>query len=153
RSLGWVGDATAAVTGLKLHTTPIDIVQASLEAVTYRFAAMYDALRTGAETIVASGGGLRGSPAWLQMMADAIGQPLVASRTAESSLRGVALVAMRDIGIISELPSANDGTRFTPRTDFYVRHLVARQQQQMLYDREVGPNGVNLLARQTRERG
>jgi hypothetical protein len=35
--------------------------------------------------------------------------------------------------------------------EYHERHLAARHRQQMLYDREVGPNGVNLLARQTRE--
>lgn len=152
RSLGWVGDATAIVAGLKHHTTPLDIFQAALEAVTYRFAALYDALRAGGETIVASGGGLRESPAWLQMMADALGQPLVASSTREASLRGAALVALRDNGEIARLPRAEGGTVFGPRLDRHDRHLIARRRQQTLYDREVGPRGVNLLARQTRGR-
>lgn len=150
RSLGWVGDATALFAGLKHHTSALDLFQAALEAVAYRFAALYDALQTGGETIVASGGGLRESPAWLQMMADAIGQPLVASGAHEASLRGAALVALRDSGAITGLPRVAGGTRFTPRLDRYERHLAARRQQQTLYEREIGPRGVNLLARQTR---
>lgn len=150
RSLGWVGDATAIVAGIKHHTTPLDIFHASLEAVAYRFAALYDALQRGGETIVASGGGLRESPSWLQMMADAIGQPLVASHTPEASLRGAALVALRDSGAIAELPRMSGGTTFRPRTDYYEQHLAARRQQQSLYEREVGPRGEYLLARQTR---
>jgi gluconokinase len=150
RSLGWVGDATAMVAGLKHHTTPLDIFQAALEAITYRFAALYDALKRGGETIVASGGGLRESPAWLQMMADVFGQPLIASSASEASLRGSALVALRDAGAIDVLPRPDGGQVFAPRADRHERHLAARRLQQTLYDREVGPRGVNLLARQTR---
>ncbi len=150
RSLGWVGDATATFAGIKHHTTPLDIFQASLEAIAYRFAALYDALQRGGETIVASGGGLRESPSWLQMMADAIGQPVVASYTPEASLRGAALVALRDSGTIAELPRMTGGTMFQPRRDHHERHLEARRKQQTLYEREVGPRGEHLLARQTR---
>jgi gluconokinase len=150
RSLGWVGDATAMIAGLKHHTTPLDIFQAALEGVSYRFAALYDALERGGETVVASGGGLRESPAWLQMMADAIGQPLIASNATEASLRGAALVALRDSGAITSLPQPEGGKTFEPRADRHERHLAARRQQQTLYDRDVGPRGVNLLARQTR---
>jgi gluconokinase len=150
RSLGWVGDATATITGLKHHTTPIDIFQASLESVTYRFANLYDALKRGGETIIASGGGLRESPAWLQIMADAFGQPVIASNATEASLRGAALVALRDAGAIASLPGPDSGPSFTPRPGQHEQHLQARQLQQTLYEREVGPRGVNLLARQTR---
>jgi gluconokinase len=151
RSLGWVGDATAMFAGLKRHTTALDIFQASLEAVSYQFAAVYDAIQQGGETIVASGGGLRESPAWLQMMADVIGQPVMASPIQEASLRGAALMALRDSGAIDRLPRASAGTTFSPRHDRHQWHLVARREQQILYEREIGPRGVNLLARQTRE--
>ena len=90
RSAGWAMPRRP-LPGSEHHTTPLDIFQASLEAIAYRFAALYDALQRGGETIVASGGGLRQSPSWLQMMADAIGQPVVASFTPEASLRGAAL--------------------------------------------------------------
>jgi gluconokinase len=136
--------------GLKHHTTPVDIFQASLEAITYRFAALYDAVKHGNETVIASGGGLRESPAWLQMMSDAFGRPLVASNVTEASLRGAALVALRDSGAIAALPGPDPGRAFSPRPDHHEKHLAARHRQQTLYDREVGPRGVNLLARQTR---
>jgi len=150
RSLGWVGDATATIAGMKHHTTPIDIFQASLEAVTYRFASIYDAMKRGGETIIASGGGLRESPAWLQMMADAFGQPVIRSNASEASLRGTALVALRDVGAIDALPRPDSGQVFSPNAERHKQHSAARQLQQTLYDREIGPRGKNLLARQTR---
>jgi sugar (pentulose or hexulose) kinase len=85
------------------------------------------------------------------MMADVIGQPVMASPIQEASLRGAALMALRDSGVIDRLPRASAGTTFSPRHDRHQRHLAARREQQILYEREIGPRGVNLLARQTRE--
>jgi gluconokinase len=152
RSLGWVGDATALISGMKLHTTPLDIYQAVIEAVTYRFAALYDALARGGETVVATGGGLRASPAWLQMMADAIGSIVVTTTVSEASLTGAALVGLRDHGLLTndDLRRDPQGPTFHPRPEYHRQHLQARWRQQQLYNREIGPEGANLLARQTR---
>lgn len=152
RSTGWVGDATAVVSGLKLHTTPMDIHQAVLEAITYRFAAIFDALRRGGETVVATGGGLRASPAWLQIMADALGTPVVTTTVTEASLTGAARVGLREIGVLSDadLSRGADVGLYEPRVEAHERHLEARWRQQLLYDREIGAGGANLLARQTR---
>jgi len=152
RSLGWVGDATAMISGLKQHTTPLDIFHAAIEAVTYRFAALVNALSRGDETIVTTGGGLRNSPAWLQMLADAFGRPIVSSAVEESSARGAALVALRDAGIVNRthLRNAPLSQVYEPRPAFHERHLDGLWRQQSFYDREVGQQGVNLLARQTR---
>lgn len=152
RSLGWVGDATAMISGLKQHTTALDIFHASIEAVTYRFAALLEALSRGDETIVATGGGLRNSPAWLQMLADAFGRPIVSSAVEESSARGAALVALRDAGIVdlTHLRDAPLGTVYRPRPALHERHRDGIWRQQALYEREIGPQGINLLARQTR---
>ncbi|HUG15940.1 MAG TPA: gluconokinase [Thermomicrobiales bacterium] len=152
RSLGWVGDATATVAGMKLHTTPLDLFQAALEGVTYRFGALFDAMARGGDTVVATGGGLRASPAWLQLMADALGTPVVASAVSQSSLRGAAIVGLRDVGATSgsAWPAAPVGARFEPRVDYHELHREARARQATLYDREIGPAGSNLLARQTR---
>lgn len=152
RATGWVGDATAIVAGLKLHTGPLDIYQASLEAVAYEFAGIHEQLARGEETIVATGGGLRHSPAWLQIMADAIGAEIVTSSVSEASLRGAALIASRDIGMLADTElreTMPDGTAY-PDDDAHQVHLRARRLQRTLYEREIGPDGVNLLARQTR---
>lgn len=152
RSLGWVGDATALLSGVKLHTTPLDIFQAVIEAVTYRFAALYDALARGGETVVATGGGLRASPAWLQIVADALGAPVVTTTVSEASLTGAALVGLRDIGLLTDADLRRDpaGITYEPRPAQHERHREARWRQQLLYEREIGPEGANLLARQTR---
>ncbi len=149
RSPGWAGDATATVTGMRLHTTALDILQASLEAIAYRFAAVYDALAGGDEEVVATGGGLRASPAWQQIMADVLGVPLRVSVTRESSLRGAALLAWRDAGGVPDALAGVDpgGTAVTPRPGAHRLHRELRQRQERLYERVVGGR---LLARESR---
>jgi gluconokinase len=152
RSTGWVGDATAAVVGIKRHTSALDLFQAAIEAITYRFVVVLDAIRVGGELLVATGGGLLGSPAWMQLIADATGSTVVASAVPEASIRGAALVGLRDVGLTTnaDIVAAPFGTAYAPRPERYEQHRVALALQQELYDREVGPDGVNLLARQTR---
>ena len=47
RSPGWAGDVRATISGLGLNTTPIEILQAGLEAVGYRFALIFERLQAG----------------------------------------------------------------------------------------------------------
>ncbi len=102
RSTGWHDEARASFLGIGLGTRPIDLLQASLEAVCYRFAAIHDRflaqLGDQAE-IVASGGAIIGSPYWTQTMADVIGVPVIASRIREASSRGAAMLAMEAFGL------------------------------------------------------
>ena len=42
RSPGWAGDVRATISGLGLNTTPIEMLQAGLEAVAYRFALIFE---------------------------------------------------------------------------------------------------------------
>ena len=152
RSPGWAGDATATIAGMRLHTTALDILQACLEAVAYRFATVYDALASDNEEVVATGGALRASPAWQQIMADVLGVPLRVSPARESSLRGVALVAWRDAGGAPASLAGLDpgGSVVAPRPDAHQRHRELRNRQARLYEREVGPAGRRLLARESR---
>ena len=87
RSTGWADYAKASIVGINLGTHPVDILRASLEAVSYRFAAIYERLReelpAGAR-IIASGGGILASRVWTQMMADVIGLTPGEARSAAS---------------------------------------------------------------------
>jgi gluconokinase len=101
RSTGWHDSARATFTGISLSTQPIDLVRASLEAVCYRFAAIYERLKDELASnarIIASGGGILHSRAWTQIMSDVIGVPVAASGVAEASSRGAAMPeSMRSI--------------------------------------------------------
>lgn len=140
RSPNWAGHARAAIAGLSLHNRPIDILQAGLESVAYRVALMYDLMKPvapGAEEIVASGGALLSSPSWVRMMADVLGQPITTSAEAEASSRGVALLALEQLGAIEGIGAvpAEFGVRYEPRPERHERYRAARERQQKLYAR------------------
>ncbi|MEZ4609953.1 MAG: FGGY-family carbohydrate kinase [Caldilineaceae bacterium] len=92
----------ATVSGIGLHTSAVDLVQAALEAIAYRFARIHQLIignnDPGEQTIVASGGALLRSPAWLQIFADVLSQPVVALRDAELTSRGLALLGLEALG-------------------------------------------------------
>ncbi len=106
RSTKWRAEARAAITGMSMHTGPVDIVRAALESVALRFRQVYliltDRMGEPAE-VVASGGALLHSRAWTEMMADALGRPVVACCEQEASSRGSALLVLERIGAISHI--------------------------------------------------
>jgi gluconokinase len=123
RSLGWNAERRGAVQGLSFATTPLDLVQAALEGVCYRFAAVLDAIG-GVESIVATGGALLANPGWVQMLADVLGRPLEVSAATEGSARGAALVALERLGFpISPAPIMRT---VEPRADRFAIHQHAR---------------------------
>lgn len=105
RSTGYNESAHGAILGLKSATDTIDIVQAALESVAYRFAEIFDQLNEvlKIEEIIASGGALRESPVWTQIIADALGQNLSLPDTREASSRGAVLLALEMIGKIESI--------------------------------------------------
>ena len=123
RSLGWNAARRGLVGGLSFATTPLDLVQAALEAVCYRFAAILEAIGD-VESVVVTGGALRENPAWVQILADVLGRPLEVSATAEGSARGAALVALERLGFAtSPAPIARV---VEPRADRVEIHRRAR---------------------------
>jgi gluconokinase len=139
RSPGWAGDARATIHGLGLNTAPIEILRASLEAVAYRFALIGHALLQDQRqaTCVASGGALLSSPTWMQIIADTLGRPVVASEEREATSRGVALLALESLGAIAtvdELPAA-DGEVYQPNPANHAIYQDAIARQRELYDR------------------
>ena len=122
RSPYWRSDLRAAITGLSFATEPFDIFRASLESVSLRFREIDDILadRVGRpKEVIASGGALLKSPAWTQMMADAVGRPLTQCTEPEATCRGAALWALEQIGVIDHLNAlpASMGATFEPRED------------------------------------
>jgi gluconokinase len=157
RSPGWAGNAQAAINGLTLATTPLEILRAAMEGVAYRFALIAERLvnheeqRTKDEeepaaepgsrtftpsTFVASGGALLASPAWMQIVADVLGQPLIASAEEEATGRGAALLGLVTLGVIPEvdaLPAAL-GETFKPDLEHHAVYRQAIVRQRRLYD-------------------
>lgn len=108
RSPDWSLTARAAVAGLGLDTGPVDLLRAAMEGVALRLALIQRLLRAyfpGLRTIVGSGGALRQSPAWAQMVTDTLGSPLAITEDHETSSRGAALLALEAVGAIPDAAS------------------------------------------------
>ncbi|HLI48028.1 MAG TPA: gluconokinase [Chthonomonas sp.] len=132
RSFGWSLSARASLMGLQLDTTPLDILAAGMEAVAMQFAEAVERLKPlfpKANRIVASGGALGHSPLWAQMMADAIGHPIVLSKEAEASSRGAALLALETVGFIPDLRrvTADQQKTYRPRVAHHQAFMHLRQ--------------------------
>ncbi|RMF84154.1 MAG: carbohydrate kinase [Nitrospinota bacterium] len=137
RNPGWALDARGVIDGLRLHTRPLDILQACLEAVAYRFALIHRLLQPVAPQagqIVASGGFLH-SRAWVQIMADVLGKPVIASAEPEASSRGVALLVLETLGLLSNITDApvRLGQTCTPRPGYHQAHQEALERHTQLY--------------------
>jgi gluconokinase len=140
RSPGWRADARAALAGLSLDTGALEITRSLLEAVALRLAEVYDRLRplaAGDHVVVGSGGALGRSPAWAQIVTDALGVPLALLRDAEASARGAALLALEALG--RPRPAAPAFARvLQPDPERHARYRAARERQSRLYDNVVG---------------
>jgi gluconokinase len=99
RSPGWSANATGAIIGLRLSTTPLDILQAALEGVALRLALIARQLGDLAgAAVIASGGALASSPTWTQIIANALNCPLHLTAESEITARGTAILALRSLG-------------------------------------------------------
>ncbi len=120
-----------------VQKTPRNIAQAACEAVAVQFAQIdgkLDEILKGGRRLVASGAALLNSPDWMQMIADATGRPVAASRVREASSRGAALFAMESLGIAR--PSATESTTakvFTPRRKYGIAYREIEARQAALY--------------------
>jgi len=123
RSLGWDASRRGLVAGLSFATTPLDIAQAALEGVAYRFAEVVQAIGEIDEVVV-TGGALLANPDWTQILADVLGMPVHVSAVAEASARGAALAA---IGRFDPEPPVDHVVE--PRPERYEIHVHAHEVQ------------------------
>ena len=138
RSTGYHEFATGGILGLKTSTDTIDIVQSALESVAYRFADIFDQLKSfaGIREITASGGALRGSPVWAQIIADVLRRELSLPDTYEASSRGAVLLVLETVGRIDDIENVNVAPKmsFSPDTEKRNAYRSARQRHQKFYD-------------------
>lgn len=138
RAPGWAGAVRATFAGIGATTSALDLAQAALEGVTYRWAQiaalLTPTLRT-APVIVASGGTLRHLPGWTQLVADALQLPVALSAEPEATSRGEALLALRALGVVEHLGQVAAATAqvVQPRLEHAAFHEAARERQQALY--------------------
>ena len=138
RSTGYHEGASGAIIGLKSSHDKIDIVQAALEAVAYRFAEIYDQLNEICEIkeIIASGGALRESPVWTQIIADVLAQNMNLPDTREASSRGAILLALETAGKIKEIDelATPKGEEFTFNKENHEIYKKARERHERFYE-------------------
>jgi len=142
RSVGWRGDATAAIVGLRGNTSSLDILRAGLETVALRIGLILERLRPvspNTDRIVA-GGGVTKSAAWMQIMSDVLEVPLYESEELEASARGAAVFALHALGDIPDLSAvpARLGRCYEPRPWASERYRAARARHADLYGKLVG---------------
>ncbi|MDT7543305.1 MAG: gluconokinase [Acidobacteriota bacterium] len=138
RSTHWDARARGAIFGLRTHTRPAEIVRAALEAVALRFAALADDLDGFAPgaNLYASGGALRHSRAWTQVICDATGRTVRLSQAREASSRGVALLALEHLGAVKSLTDVHAPVyeTFEPDAEAHARYRDALARQESLYE-------------------
>lgn len=137
RSVGWNPRARAALAGMSFDTSPLDILQAGMEAVAYRFAAiqaLLDGVVGAAGQTVATGGALVHSRAWAQIIADVLGRAVTLSQVREASSRGAALLALESLGRIRDAADAPPllGAALSPREERRAAHRAAAEKQERL---------------------
>lgn len=141
RSTGYHENAGGAIICMRPSHDGIDILQAALEAVAFRLAEILDQLRDVApvRTIVASGGAIKASPVWTQIIADVLGKDLNVLHDDEASMRGAVLLALESIGKIDDVQSVSTGTvclKHHPKCHAIYR--AARKRHSGHYDRQFG---------------
>ncbi|HEX6478308.1 MAG TPA: gluconokinase [Ktedonobacteraceae bacterium] len=109
RSPGWHEEARATVMGIHTNTTRLDLLRASMEALAYQLDVIYEQLIVALEkhevapTVLGSGGALLNSATFQGIVADTLNTPIHPSLDHEASARGVALLALEALGIISDV--------------------------------------------------
>jgi gluconokinase len=135
RSTGWHQRAKGAIDGLTFATTPLDLRQAALEGVAFRFAEVAE-LMPEVEEVITTGGALLPNDDWVQIMADVLGRPIITSGVQEASLRGAAVVALERLG--ESPPPAPLARIVEPRLERADAYRAALDRQRRLYEAVIG---------------
>ncbi|MDP9055435.1 MAG: gluconokinase [Acidobacteriota bacterium] len=135
RSPGWRADASAAIAGLRSHTSPIEILRASLEGVAMRFRSVYALMKASLgkpREVIASGGALLHSATWTQIMADTLPHAVIPCLEPETTSRGAALLALERLGV-APAAGSHYGQTIEPVDNNTALYMAAAERQQRLY--------------------
>jgi gluconokinase len=142
RGPSWADEANGTIAGLSMSNTPVEILRAAMEAVALRFALIAEIIESaspGEKEVIATGGGLLGSPTWTGIMADALGRPVTISAVQEASSRGAALLALERLGELEiEEAEAPLGDTLEPDPERHEIYREALARQRRLYAAVVG---------------
>jgi len=142
RSVGYNENASGAVLGLKSSTDSVEITQAALESIAYRFAEIFDRLNDVVEIkeIIASGGALRESPVWTQIICDVLNQKMSLPNVREASSAGAVLLALEAVGKIKNIADLKTpkGASFAPNAAKHKIYKKARERHEKFYNQLIG---------------
>jgi len=125
RSPHWDARARGVYLGLSLQHGPAHLARAMLEGVIFALQQVYDGLSTVEE--IRATGGMSRSPVWMQMLADALGRPVLSTSESEAGALGAALLAA-GIEVVPEVLQ-----RFTPRPEHREAYARAYATYRELY--------------------
>ncbi len=110
RSTGYHEDAAGSIAGLRTSHDAIDILQAAMESIAFRFAEVFDQIKQIApvKKLVVSGGALEASAVWRQIVADVLGRDIEVFCGEEASMRGAVLLALESLGKIENIQKSFD---------------------------------------------
>ncbi len=139
RAVGWSTNASGVINGVRVSTTGLDILQALMESVAYRFSLVADLLRDEMDddrVFIAGGGAMTNSPWWLQTMADVLQGEVHVPAEEQATSRGAAILALNALGIWADLNDVMPqiAAVYEPRHEYRSVYEEAVQRQTELYD-------------------
>jgi gluconokinase len=143
RSTGWVGDARAVFAGISVDTAAPQLFRGALEGVAMIYARVARELQQvagPARRIVASGRVTNDLPAWLQVLADALGAPVEHVTMKRTTLHGTALIALETIAPDVSRAPVDTGTTYEPTAGNAPYYRTLQERSQALYDAVIAPS-------------
>ncbi len=138
RSTGYNENAIGSILVLTMAHDSIDLLQAGMESVAFRFAEISDQLKSIFPdlTTVASGGALAASLVWKQIIADVLGCDIGLSSIHEASLHGAVLLALANTGKIelSDRSKESEILSISFHPECHSIYSAARSRHQEIYE-------------------
>ncbi len=139
RAVGWSTNASGVVKGLRVSTSGMDVLQALMESVAYRFSLVADLLEGEMDedrVFIAGGGAATNSPWWLQTMADVLDGDVHVPSEEQATSRGAAILALSALGVWDGLDDVTPeiASVYRPRDEFGDVYRAAIERQGELYE-------------------
>lgn len=141
RSTGWAARARLVMAGVTAAHTPGDLVRGAAEGLAIGYLRVVEQLREVApdvSRVVASGSVTASYPAFLQVLADALGVPVEHVELKRSTLVGTALIALDTVapGVERAVPPVT--ATYEPRAAFADHYATLRARFEELYPLSIG---------------
>ncbi|CAN5638436.1 gluconokinase [soil metagenome] len=139
RGPGSTHDPGGSIHGLRLETTPDQLLRAWLESIGYQIARVCERLEVlfgGRGTPRASGGALQSNHAWVQILSDILGRRVILPAEREETSRGAAIMALEALGLlrVETVEEPAEAAAFEPSPEQHARHVLASRKHRKLAD-------------------